>query len=84
MHPCKCGDPTCYDRRAADYPLAELTPELRMLAFMHAVGRDVSDLVDEMVHRNDDPAISDENLRRVVFSKSERRVKARYRRSMFR
>ena len=84
MHPCKCGDPSCYDRRAADYPLSELNEIQRMVAFMHAIGQDVSHLVDEIVRRNDHPAISDDNLRRVVYSKSERRVAERYRRSMFR
>lgn len=82
--PCKCGEPLCMERLPSHYPLNDLGPELRMIAFMHAIGQDVSDLVDEMVHRNDDPAISDDNLRKVVFSKSERRVRERYRRSMFR
>lgn len=48
---CQCGRPGCIVRSAADYPVEHLSDELRMIALLHAAGRDVSDLI-EMIARD--------------------------------
>ena len=47
LNPCKCSNPSCMERLASHYPLENLSPELRMIAFMHAIGHDVSGYFDD-------------------------------------
>lgn len=37
-----------------------------MVAFMHAIGQDVSDLVDELLYRNDESPVPDPKVIRAV------------------